>query len=241
MMQAMAAAGVKEAHLDLGHVAIFRALVRRAKIDDGRESELFRAMQLKDVPALRALTANLDRTTREALTALPDLYGGRDVLAAAARRLPAYPEIRDALRDLKRLSDALADVAKIRFDLAELRGYHYHSGVVFAVYAEGCANALALGGRYDEVGKAFGRARPATGFSMDLRDVLTVAAPLKSKAPILAPHRPGDAALQRRIAALRNAGESVIVDLPGHEKSRAELGCNRRLTRAAGVWKIVKN
>ena len=118
MMQAMAAAGVKEAHLDLGHVAIFRALVRRAKIDDGRESELFRAMQLKDVPALRALTAKLDRTTREALTALPDLYGGRDVLAAAARRLPAYPEIRDALRDLKRLSDALADVAKIRFDLA---------------------------------------------------------------------------------------------------------------------------
>ena len=122
-----------------------------------------------------------------------------------------------------------------------LRGLHYHSGVVFAVYAEGCANALALGGRYDEVGKAFGRARPATGFSMDLRDVMTVAAPVKSKVPILAPHRPRDAALQRRIAALRNAGESVIVDLPGHEKSRAELGCNRRLTRAAGVWKIVKN
>ena len=152
------------------------------------------------------------------------------------------PEIRRALAQLRAIAQAMRDDgAEICFDLGELRGLHYHSGVVFAVYAEGCANALALGGRYDEVGKAFGRARPATGFSMDLRDVLTVAAPLKSKAPILAPHRPGDAALQRRIAALRNAGESVIVDLPGHEKSRAELGCSRRLTRAAGVWKIVKN
>ena len=240
MMQAMAAAGIAEAHLDLGHVAIFRALVRRAKIGAERESELFHAMQLKDLPALRALTGKLDRATREALTALPDLYGGRDVLAAASRRLPAYPEIRLALRDLKQLSNTLGDVAKIRFDLAELRGYHYHSGVVFAAYAQGWSNALARGGRYDEVGKAFGRARAATGFSMDLRELAT-ARPNGGGAPgILAPYKPNDAALQKRVAALRARGEIVIVDLPGHAGMREELGCDRRLTRKAGVWAVVK-
>ena len=239
MMQAMAAAGITEAHFDLGHVAIFRALVKRAKIASAAESDLFHAMQLKDVPALRALTQKLDRTTREALAALPDLYGGREVLAGAAKRLPGYPEIRIALRDLKRLSDALGDIAKIRFDLAELRGYHYHSGVVFAAYAQGWSNALARGGRYDEVGKAFGRARAATGFSMDLRELASARPNGGAKAGVLAPYKPNDAALQKRISALRAKGEIVIVDLPGHAGTRGELGCDRRLVHRASVWSIV--
>ena len=240
MMQAMAASGIAAAHLDLGHVAIFRTLVRRAKIAATKESDLFRAMQLKDVSALRALTKNLDRTTREAMAALPDLYGGREVLAAAGKRLPGYPEIRTALKDLKRLSDALADVAKIRFDLAELRGYHYHSGVVFAAYAQGWSNALARGGRYDEVGKAFGRARAATGFSMDLRELASARPNGGAKPGVLAPYKPHDAALQKRIGALRARGEIVIVDLPGHAGTRRELGCDRRLVRRAGAWTIAK-
>ena len=240
MMQAMAASGIGEAHLDLGHVAIFRSLVRRAKIAATQESELFRAMQLKDVPALRALTTRLDKTTREALAALPDLYGGRDVLNVAGKRLPRYPEIRNALRDLKRLSDALSDVAKIRFDLAELRGYHYHSGVVFAAYAQGWSNALARGGRYDEVGKAFGRARAATGFSMDLRELASARPNGGAKAGVLAPYKPADAALQKRIAALRARGEIVIVDLPGHAGARRELACDRQLVRRDSVWSVVK-
>ena len=240
MMQAMAAAGIAQAHLDLGHVAIFRALVRRAKITLPLESDLFRAMQLKDVPSLRALTRKLDRATREALAALPDLYGARGVLADARKRLPAYPEIRNALRDLQRLSDALGDVALIRFDLAELRGYHYHSGVVFAAYAQGWSNALARGGRYDEVGKAFGRARAATGFSMDLRELASARPNGAAKAGILAPYQPADAALQMRIAALRARGEIVIVDLPGHARTRGELGCDRRLLRRAAAWAVIK-
>jgi ATP phosphoribosyltransferase regulatory subunit len=240
MMQAMAASGIAAAQLDLGHVAIFRALVRRAKIAAAQEADLFRVMQMKDVPALRALGKSLDRTTREAMAALPDLYGGREVLAEAAKRLPRYAEIDGALRDLKRLADALGDVARIRFDLAELRGYHYHSGVVFAAYAQGWRNALARGGRYDEVGKAFGRARAATGFSMDLRE-LASARPNGGAAPgVLAPHKPADAALQKRISALRARGEIVIVDLPGHARMRGELGCDRRLLRRAGQWVVVK-
>jgi ATP phosphoribosyltransferase regulatory subunit len=183
----------------------------------------------------------LDRRTGAALLALPELAGDANVLTQAARRLPDFPEIRRALAQLRAIASEMRSAgAKICFDLGELRGLHYHSGVVFAVYAEGCANALALGGRYDEVGQAFGRARPATGFSMDLRDVLAVAAPAAQKAAILAPYRPRDAALQRRIAALRKAGEIVIVDLPGHEKSRGELGCDRRLRRVDGGWKAVK-
>lgn len=240
MMQSMAAAGIGEAYLDLGHVAIFRALVRHAKIGAPLESELFRAMQLKDVPSLTSLTHRLDRVTRDALTALPDLYGGCEVLAAAARRLPRYPEIRNALRDLKRLADALADVARIRFDLAELRGYHYHSGVVFAAYAQGHSTALARGGRYDEVGKAFGRARAATGFSMDLRELASARPNGHSKQGVLAPYKPRDGALQKRIAALRARGEIVIVDLPGHAGTRRELGCDRRLVRRAGAWAVIK-
>jgi ATP phosphoribosyltransferase regulatory subunit len=240
MLQAMEKCGVGERYLDLGHVAVFRALMRRGRISAERESDLFRAMQAKDTPGLRALTRKLDRTTREALAALPDLYGGREVLRTAARRLPAHAEIRQALRDLRRIADALADMARIRFDLAELRGYHYHSGVVFAAYAQGWRNALARGGRYDEVGKAFGRARAATGFSMDLRELATAQPDGHAKPGILAPYQPNDAVLQKRIAALRARGEVVVVDLPGHAKSRAELGCDRRLARRAGVWSVLR-
>ncbi|MDP1717320.1 MAG: ATP phosphoribosyltransferase regulatory subunit, partial [Burkholderiales bacterium] len=237
MMKVLNLVRVREVYLDIGHVAVFRSLVKRASIGHGLEAELFRAMQIKDVPVLRSLTRKLDRGTREGFTVLPELYGGAEVLALARRKLPGYPEIRVALRTLKALSEQLRDVARIRsFDLAELRGYHYHSGVVFAAYAEGWPNALALGGRYDEVGKAFGRARPATGFSMDLRELVQVSGNGAQARAILAPYALGDAQLQRRIEALRARGVVVVVDLPGHAGSRAELGCDRKLVRRAGKW-----
>jgi ATP phosphoribosyltransferase regulatory subunit len=241
MLDALRLAGVNRMQLDIGHVAVFRSLVRRAGIDAELEDELFRAVQAKDMPALAQRVQKLDRRTGAALLALPELTGGANALAQAAHRLPDFPEIRRALAQLGGIASAMRDAgAEISFDLGELRGLHYHSGVVFAVYAEGCANALALGGRYDEVGSAFGRARAATGFSMDLRDVVAVAANGAAKAAILAPYRPRDAALQRCIAALRKTGAIVIVDLPGHDKARAELGCDRRLRLTGGSWKTVK-
>ena len=242
MMKALAAAGVAGASLDLGHVAVFRALIQRGGVHAALESELFQATQLKDVPGVRALGHKLDAKTRDALALLPELYGGSEVLRLARRRLPAYPEIRAALQTLTELSRALRDIARIRcFDLAELRGYRYHSGVVFAAYAEGRANALARGGRYDEVGKAFGRARPATGFSMDLRELVAGATDRRPRPGILAPYLPGNAALRRRIEALRGRGETVIEDLPGHADARAELDCDRRLVRRGGRWAIEKS
>ena len=241
MLDALRLAGIAQLQLDIGHVAVFRALVRRARLEPEAEAELFRAVQAKDVPALAKRVRKLDRGLRDALLALPELAGGIEVLAQARDQLPEYAEIRRALAQLRAIAASLRDTgARICFDLGELRGYHYHSGVVFAVYAEGWSNALALGGRYDEVGKAFGRARPATGFSMDLREIVAGAPAGEARCAVLAPYRPQDAALLRRIARLRQAGEIVIVDLPGHEKSRAELGCDRKLALRNGKWVIVK-
>lgn len=239
LCRALEICGVRGARMDVGHVAVFRALVVRARIDAELESELFEAMQKKDIPALRELMRSargVDGASREALLLLPELYGGAEILALAGRRLPKIAAITEALATLKRL--ARATPIPMSFDLAELRGYHYHSGVVFDAYCEGVPGPVARGGRYDEVGKAFGRPRPATGFSIDLRSLAGAAAPEKGRESILAPSSRGDAKLAMLIARLRARGEVVIEDLPGHEKSRAELGCTRRLARKNGVWTI---
>jgi ATP phosphoribosyltransferase regulatory subunit len=242
MIDALHLAGVARLHLDIGHVAVFRSIVRRARIDADVEADLFRAVQAKDAPALRALVRTLGKEARRALEVLPELSGGPDVLARAARELPRYPEIREALSQLRAVAPLLAGSgADLCFDLGELRGYHYHSGMVFAAYAADWSSALALGGRYDEVGKAFGRARPATGFSLDLREVAAAGTPSAPPAAVLAPYDPGDARLQKRIAALRKSGQIVVVELPGHAKSRGELGCNRRLILRDGKWVVAKS
>src|SRR5579859_2367666 len=130
MLRALRATGVNGVHLDVGHVSVFRALVTRASASAQQEVELFQVLQAKDVPALRELSANLDAPTRQALLLLPELYGGPEVLALARARLPAYPELRSCLEALDRIGRELnGDVKELCFDLAELRGYHYHSGV----------------------------------------------------------------------------------------------------------------
>ena len=166
---ALKLARLKDVRLDIGHVGVFRSIARLAKIGPELESELFEALQKKDMPLLKSLSKGLDAKNRSALTLLPELYGGPEVLGAAEKRLPPLKEVKAALNTLKRLADACPVPAS--FDLAELRGYHYHSGVVFDAYCAGVTGPVARGGRYDEVGKAFGRARPATGFSIDLRSV----------------------------------------------------------------------
>ena len=239
MVSALRIAGVQDPYLDLGHVAVFRCLRRRGAIAADLESELFKALQSKDVPALRELVAPLDASLRDALLLLPELYGGAAILHEARQRLPDFPEVRQALADMETIAAQLSRVVPVHcFDLAELRGYHYHSGVVFAAYTKGHPSAIALGGRYDEVGQAFGRARPAPRFSLDQRAQAALAPPVAAAAPILAPHAPEDQLLQRKVDALRAQGEVVIVDLPGHAATRAELGCDRRLVKRGGDWQI---
>jgi ATP phosphoribosyltransferase regulatory subunit len=172
LCDALKAAALKGVRLDVGHVAVFRSIAHAARVSGELEAELFEALQRKDRPEIERLAKPLDKKTREALLLLPQLYGGAEVLEVAARRLPGIPELRNALKTLRALARACP--VRVSFDLAELRGYHYHSGVVFDAYCDGVTSAVARGGRYDEVGKAFGRARPATGFSIDLRAIAAV-------------------------------------------------------------------
>jgi ATP phosphoribosyltransferase regulatory subunit len=167
LCDALAAAGTKGVRLGIGHVAVFRSIAQAAKIPGELESQLFEALQKKDLPALKSLTRGLK--TREALLLLPELYGDAKVLDVAAGRLPKIAGLEKALATLRALAKACPVPAS--FDLAELRGYHYHSGVVFDAYCDAVTGPVARGGRYDDVGKAFGRARPATGFSIDLRSL----------------------------------------------------------------------
>src|ERR1043165_5151236 len=172
LCEALKLARVRELRLDIGHVAVFSSIAHAAELAPELEAELFAALQKKDLPGLRTLSAKLDAKTRTALLALPELYGGPEVLDEAERRLPKLPELGRALKTLRALAKACPVPAS--FDLAELRGYHYHSGVVFDAYCDGVTGVVARGGRYAAVGKAFGRARPATGFSIDLRSVAGV-------------------------------------------------------------------
>lgn len=235
LSETLALANLSAARIDLGHVGIFRALVNRADLDDDQVEELFTALQAKDVPTLTALTESIAEPVRGALRALPECYGGKEVLDRI-QALIDDDEVAAAVADLRQLADALAGLP-ISFDLADLRGYHYHSGVVFAAYCARHPNAIALGGRYDNMGKAFGRARPATGFSMDLREVVRLSTNAVAAKKILAPWR-DDATLQAEVARLRAAGEIVAVALPGHDADWREAGCDRQLVQRGTQWII---
>jgi ATP phosphoribosyltransferase regulatory subunit len=240
MLQSLALLGIQNVHLDLGHVGVFRALVSHAKLDKGLEGELFTALQSKDSNALQALAQPLDATLRNALLALPTLYGDcAEVLKRARKQLPDFPQIRAALDDLQNISTKLQPlVSSVGIDLADLRGYHYHSGMVFAAYHAGSHDAIALGGRYDDLGKSFGRARAATGFSMDLRQLYRLLPSQKVRLGICAPHS-DDNALLDKIAQLRAGGETVVVDLLGDATLRRELQCDRELVLRKGSWQVI--
>jgi ATP phosphoribosyltransferase regulatory subunit len=238
MLRALGSMGIDGVHLDLGHVGVFRSLAQHAAIPAALEAELFSALQRKDVPAVRALVAGLPQDVQAALLALPQLYGGVEVIARARATLPAYPEVTAALDELEQAAAHLQPLARdIGIDLAELRGYHYHSGMVFAAYHAGSHDAIALGGRYDDVGKVFGRARAATGFSMDLRQLHGLLDKRSQSPAIRAPYR-RDESLDAAIAELRGQGEVVVVDLLGKAEYHPELNCDRELALRDGKWVV---
>jgi ATP phosphoribosyltransferase regulatory subunit len=179
LLSSLGAASVTGLHLDLGHVGVYRALANGARIaGEGGDSELFAALRNKDQPAVAELTARLPAAWRDAFLALPTLYGPADeVLAEARAKLPDTPSIAGALATLATLADAVRQqVEALHIDLADLRGYHYQTGASFSVFTAGEPNAIGRGERYDGIGKAFGRARPATGFTLDLRQLANVVA-----------------------------------------------------------------
>lgn len=222
--------------IDLGHVGIFRALAEAAGLPQEAEENVLSLLQTKDVPGLIEACADVPSPYREALQRLPQLYGGPEVLLRAASELPQLPAITAALDGLRHLLDGAPEFP-FSIDLADLRGYHYHNGVVFAAYCRGYPAAIALGGRYDGAGKAFGRARPATGFSMDLREIARLAPVDKQAAAILAPHAGHDRALAGCIAALRAQGEIVVELLPGETACEGPR-CDRKLVQVGEHWII---
>lgn len=234
---ALGTAGAPASRIDVSHAGVFRALAGAAKLDEDAESGMLQLLQSKDVSGLRECCAGVEEPFRSALLNLPELYGGIESLDAACSSLPALPEIRAALESLKILRRALPELP-LSFDLADLRGYNYHNGVVFSAYAQGVPGAIAQGGRYDGVGKAFGRARPATGFSMDLRVVAELAECEEPARAILAPHAARDEALSARIAALRAEGHVVVELLPGETERDGGPPCDRRLAQEGGQWVI---
>ena len=239
-LASLALAGFTQVRLDLSHAGLLRAIIRDDAAAVRDEAALYGLLRAKDVAGLKSLTANYAAVTRSALLALPSLYGDVTVLARAKEVLPDLPGIAKALAELAALAGSALGRAEVAIDLADLRGYQYESGAMFALYVPGLPNAVARGGRYDHVGEAFGRARPATGFSLDLRELARLLPTAERKHSIRAPW--GNAPeLKEQIAALRKAGEVVIQSMPGHDNEQDEFECDRALVLADdGVSWILK-
>jgi ATP phosphoribosyltransferase regulatory subunit len=238
-LASLAMAGFTEVRLDLSHVGVLRAILADDAAALKDEAALYTLLRAKDTPGLDAISAAYAPATRAALLALPNLYGDIDVLARAREVLPDSPGITRALAELAALAGSALGRAEVAIDLADLRGYAYESGAMFALYVPGLPNAVARGGRYDHVGEAFGRARPATGFSLDLRELARLLPTAERKHSIRAPW--GNAPeLREQIATLRKAGEVVIQSMPGHDNDQDEFECDRVLVLEDSNW-ILKN
>ncbi|ONM42798.1 ATP phosphoribosyltransferase regulatory subunit [Halopseudomonas pachastrellae] len=247
MLETLALCRVEGVHLDIGHVGIYRGLIQAAGVDESTESALFDALQRKAVDEVAELAGSLEQASLGAmLCSLVELSGGVEVLDRAHALLDGAPEaVMAALDDLAEVAQVLArnypDVP-LYFDLGELRGYHYHTGVVFAAFVPGLGQSVAQGGRYDDIGSDFGRARPATGFSTDLRFLVQRGqiAGAEPVAAIWAPYS-AEAGLQQAVAEQRAAGQRVILALPGQADSEAMThGCDRVLTWRDGRWQVVQ-
>jgi ATP phosphoribosyltransferase regulatory subunit len=245
MLQTLNLAGYQNLHIDLGHSEIFRALATQAELSVTQEQQLFEILQRKSRPDLDIFLAEQvkQESDRKKLHLLVDLHGDSSVLNTARDQFSDNSVVADALDVLQSVFDQLSGLSTVtwHFDLAELRGYHYHTGLVFSAYQAGCNQALAQGGRYDNIGEDFGRARPATGFSFDLR-ALTLNASTSCNADntqqtILAPDSL-DEELQSAIDRLRTQGNRVIRLLPEQSDHAAAMGCDSVLVREDKQWVV---
>lgn len=244
MLETLELAAVPDVHMDLGHVGIYRGLVRAAGLSGAAEQQLFDALQRKAVDEVESLTASLPDGLASMLRALAELCGGREVLDLAQACLVEAPdEVHAALDELIAIADELGvryPELPLYFDLSELRGYHYHTGVVFAAFVPGVGQSIAQGGRYDDIGADFGRARPATGFSTDLKTLVVLGQLEQAKPPvgIWAPDS-HDVYLWQVVQRLRRQGERVVQALPGQQIADAKgCGCDRQLLLCDGQWQV---
>ncbi len=246
MLEMLALTGLQNIHLDLGHVGIYRALSRQAGLTELQESALFDVLQRKARPELHVLIDSyaINADLKAMLLKLPELNGGKDVLdKARSLFLKANNEVKHALENLESIAERLAvhfPFLPISFDLAELRGYHYHTGMVFAAFVPSIGREIARGGRYDNIGAVFGRARPATGFSADLKLLSSLSKQYCQETQrelIFAPYSE-DVQLNEKIRELRADQQAVIQQLPGQTGSAKELGCTSILEQDNQIWVV---
>ncbi len=245
MLSTFALVGVSNVVVDLGNVDIYRGLAAQAGLTAEQESQLFTLLQKKAVPEIDALLSQwtLDADMQTMLASLASLNGGDEVLSRARDVLQtASDDVKAAIDYLQAVAQTISqrfpDVS-LHFDLAELSGYHYQTGMVFAAFTPQSGQAIARGGRYDHIGEVFGRARPATGFSADLKELVQLA---ESDSPrdekIFAP-AVADINLQHKITELREQGRTVIQELPGQQGDAAAMGCDNKLALVDGEWVVV--
>ena len=240
-LEGLRAAGVSDLSVDMADVRIVNRLLAGATVPSQTLTLIHAALAAKDGSELDSLTASLNSgisaAARDGLKALLQLYGDSQVLDEAAKALRSLSGVQPVLDDLKWLASHVSAEGGVgvSFDLAELRGYAYYSGTRFAVYGAGAE--LARGGRYDEVGAVFGRNRPAVGYSLDLKELVSVLPRRPLKAAVRAPWAE-DASLREAISRLRAEGETVVCVLPGHEHEVDEFDCDRELTHHAGNWTV---
>jgi ATP phosphoribosyltransferase regulatory subunit len=241
LLKTLGLAGLSKVYLDLSHAGILTGVLDGQALDKESIEELYDLLQSKDRPRLTQWATRVPAKTAQALMALTELNGPcAEVLAKAQKVLPQHASIDRALNDLERLvaaSTNLSNGLELSIDLSDLRGYQYHSGVMFAAYVEKLPQPIARGGRYDHVGQAFGRSRPATGFSLDLLTLANLSSLDVRKMAIAAPWL-DDAALNSAIAQLRNRGEVVIQVLAGGEVESAEYVCDRELVKQGNAWEV---
>ena len=249
MLETLTIAGVREVHVDINDVGIFRTLAEQARLNPECETLLFDALQRKAKADIDDLLSEFKVTQaqREMFAALAELNGGEGILDQACRALEQGGDsIRAALERLRVFAGMMREqtaAVPLYFDLAELRGYRYQSGVVFAAFVPGHGQEIARGGRYDDIGQVFGRARPATGFSTDLKTLLAVGDTATTPEPesacgIYAPCRP-DPKLRESVKVLRRRGERVVCALPGQNVSATEVHCDRVLVEDGHRWVVV--
>jgi ATP phosphoribosyltransferase regulatory subunit len=242
--------GINNITLDFGHVTLFRVLAKLAKLEKNEEEQLFESLQRKSVSEMQEQlnSLNLTKELIDKFLALVNLHGDQNIIKTA-RTIFQEEEIVAALDDLQAVASYLeAQMPEVNlfFDLAELRGFNYHTGMVFSAYLPGHGQAVAQGGRYDGIGKLFGRSRPATGFSTDLDHLVSLSGinkdlegKLNSRA-IFAPYASTfDSVLEQEVSKLRSSGERVVRELPGQSLDLNEMGCNRRLHKDGNNWIIV--
>ncbi len=229
-------AGVHGASVDMAHARIVQLLLAGLPVLPQQLAQIHAALAAKDGPELTSLTRDLPAAVRDGLRALVQLYGDAAVLVEAGHALKAFAAVQQSLAELKWLASQL-NGASVTFDLADLRGYAYYSGVRFSIYAQGASDALVRGGRYDEVGAVFGRKRPAAGFSLDIKALVGAAAKRPLRAAVRASWTPNDA-WRAALAQLRQRGETVVCVLPGHESEVDEFHCDRELVSVGGQWLV---